>query len=429
MSKANVVFNLEFVATEYASNNVLKKVDKQVSSKDMNEYYNRDEACDKTITEIDTEDAFNYYNYRVGSTGCFNRNKMIESEEYMNLIEKYKPQVVYRGVLSFDDEFAIRNNIKSTQKMRELIKKTMDKNIKAMGFESNNVEWFAYYHTNTKHPHVHFHFYEKEPKKKMFLISENRLKQVKSNVTRLMKLNTDLYMNRDENKRKIFDKLEEIGLSKNARDLLIASDNNSKRYFKVDLALSEKFKELEKIIPNTGSMKYNSSNISPYKPRIKEMIDDILNKKDIKNLYEEFQEDLDKEIESQIILYGGKKDDKYKQKFKMDHLNDIETRLGNMILENIKAYRYDCKTFEKSMQLIDNPDAHRKYAFQRTQSHELHNIRTRCRNFYAGISRELCSDIEKSYYSTMKMKRMAEEAHEKAQQESYRLDAYTGRVR
>ena len=78
MSKANVVFNLEFVATEYASNNVLKKVDKQVSSKDMNEYYNRDEACDKTITEIDTEDAFNYYNYRVGSTGCFNRNKMIE---------------------------------------------------------------------------------------------------------------------------------------------------------------------------------------------------------------------------------------------------------------------------------------------------------------------------------------------------------------
>ena len=113
----------------------------------------------------------------------------------------------------------------------------------------------------------------------------------------------------------------------------------------------------------------------------------------------------------------------------MDHLNDIETRLGNMILENIKAYRYDCKTFEKSMQLIDNPDAHRKYAFQRTQSHELHNIRTRCRNFYAGISRELCSDIEKSYYSTMKMKRMAEEAHEKAQQESYRTHAYTGRVR
>ena len=207
MNKSEIFFNLQYRATEFASESSKQKL-KSVNTGEMFDYYDRDEACDKTI--CNTEEAFDYYNYRIGSTGAFNEKGMVERSEYFNKMNKYKPQVVYRGVFSFRDEFAIEQDIKEPEKMRDLIKKTMNKNIIAMGFEPDNVEWFAFYHTNTGHPHIHFHFYEKSPKKSKYLISKNRLAKVKSNVARLMKLNIDLYKDRDKLKQRIFNKFLHI---------------------------------------------------------------------------------------------------------------------------------------------------------------------------------------------------------------------------
>lgn len=430
MEKANIVFNLQFVTTEFCKTPLSmggKKI-QSVTTQDMFDYYDRDEACDKT--EVNTKDenddqdnnikkGFDYYNYRIGSTGAFNKNGMLSREEYFKKTDKYKPKIIYRAVFSFVDEFAIDNDIKQADKMRELIKKTMDKNIKAMGFEIDNVEWTAFYHTNTNHPHVHLHFYEKEPKKRRYLIDEKRLKQVKSNITRLMKLNTDLYIDRDRTKENIINKFSELGLSKESRTLLINGENNSKKYFcNHDKKLTDGMLELEKVLPRTGSMKFNSSNIAPYKNQIIDLIEKLKEVPGVVNLLEDYSKHLDKEIDAQIILYGGSREDKNKVKFKEGRMEDVDTRIGNIILSNIKNYREDMKRFEDMIKSIEAEEGNLyKYYTQKSDSKQLHNIRTRINNIIAGIGREIGNSIQESHYIQEKMKHMVEDVNEKAKNE------------
>ena len=70
---AEIIFNAEFVKTEYAGNSC-KNIKKQINTDEMVDYYERKEACDYTVDEnedddtyqINSQDAFNYYDYRSG---------------------------------------------------------------------------------------------------------------------------------------------------------------------------------------------------------------------------------------------------------------------------------------------------------------------------------------------------------------------------
>lgn len=417
MSATEIFFNLQYVATEYYKNIPSNLDFKQVSTKDMHDYYDRDEACDKSI--CDTEEAFDYFSYRIGSTGCFNGKGFVSRKDYFKKMNNYKPKIVYRGVFSFHDEFAIEQDIKDSKKMRVLIQKTMNKNIIAMGFEPDNVEWFAYYHTNTDNPHVHFHFYEKIPKKKKYLISENRLAKVKSNVARLMKLNTELYTDREVLKNRIFNKFDELGLSSSSQGFILAAENNNKSYFKENKLIAYKLKELEKVIPKSGSLKFNSANIAPYKKQIEEIINIIKRRNDVKLLMNEFEDQLAKEMEAYTILYGGTKDDKRKINFRTSRMDLIDSRLGNMILSTIKNYRNDVETYKEMLDDLEEGDQFRKYRTQRLKGISNRNIRHRASNLIAGIGKELSSSLEQSHYSEQKMRTMIENVQKRAQQEAY----------
>lgn len=415
MDKSSIIFNMQFVATEYASKNIQKKVGKTVNTKEQHDYYDRDEACDKTRSE-EIEDAFNYYNYRIGSTGCFNKNGFVEEDDYYKKIEKYKPQIMYRGVISFRNEFALENDIKNPEAMRNLIKKTMEKNIKILGFDPNNVEWFAFYHTNTNSPHVHFHFYEKEPKKRVYLISKERLRKFKSTIVRYMKLNTEVYVDRDKLKNQIYRTARDMKLSQKAVLTINMSENNSKSYFQNDKKIIDEFIRLERIIPRTGSMKYNSYNIAPYKKNVDALIDLILQTDQVNTMMNEYVDQLKKEKEMQEILYGSSSNNLFFE----NQIKSVKDKIGNMILQSIKKFREDAAKYDELVKDSKNPDRHRKYSSQRKAKHISHNIRTRSVNFISGVSREICMDLRKSHYATMQMRRKAEEAFYRAQEENIR---------
>ena len=84
---AEIIFNAEFVKTEYAGNSC-KNIKKQINTDEMVDYYERKEACDYTVDEneaddtyqINSQDAFNYYDYRIGSTGGFNRGEQADGK-------------------------------------------------------------------------------------------------------------------------------------------------------------------------------------------------------------------------------------------------------------------------------------------------------------------------------------------------------------
>ena len=129
--------NIQYKQTQYSKSNDSKQ---KIDTGAMCDYYDRDEACDKTI---DTEDAVNYYKYRIGSNGGWGKNGDFKADEDKKLFEKYKPETIYRMVISFDETFARENKILDKKAMKNLMNKSMNKNIKELGLNPDNVEWVA----------------------------------------------------------------------------------------------------------------------------------------------------------------------------------------------------------------------------------------------------------------------------------------------
>lgn len=409
----NIIFNAQFVATEFFKGNIPAKM-KQIETGNMYDYYDRDEACDKSyydedkegIEIIDTKQAFDYYGYRIGSTGSFNHTGILKRKDVDEETQRYKPEIMYRCVFSFDDDFATKNNLKLKENMQSLIKKTMNKNIKTMGFQPDNINWGAYYHTNTKNPHVHVWFYEKERSKKRYIIPKEEFKKVKSNVIRLMELNTDLYIDRDAKKSRIFERLEDMGFSAEMKKMLYQSDNNHKNTFQVNKTFIDKLKKLEGELPKQGSMKFNSKNIKPFHKEILSIVDDIKSNTSLRLFMEDYQNQLDKEIEAQVLMYGGDINDTDKQQFKENKLFQIDTQIANLLLGTIKEYRKDKEKYE--VELEDGRTCKAK-----TRS----NLKTRSKNLHHAFVQEMHKGIDESFYATKRMQIEADKVRQKAQEE------------
>ena len=195
INNMEIFCNIQYKQTQYSKSNDSKQ---KINTGAMCDYYDRDEACDKTI---DTEDAVNYYKYRIGSNGGWGKNGDFKADEDKKLFEKYKPETIYRMVISFDETFARENKILDKKAMKNLMNKSMNKNIKELGLNLDNVEWGCYYHTNTVHPHIHAFIFEKSPTRTDYHIKKNTFKSIKSNIIRTMNINSELYLKRDNVKK------------------------------------------------------------------------------------------------------------------------------------------------------------------------------------------------------------------------------------
>ncbi|MCF0105924.1 MAG: hypothetical protein HUJ53_04120, partial [Holdemanella sp.] len=179
----HIICNLRYAVTQYHKGKIPvgALVD---STDDMFEYNDRDEACDKTMpdnTIVDnTDDMFNYNHYRLGSTGTWNQRGYISVEQSKRLADRYRPEIVWQLVLSFDDEFADEYDIKPKEKMKKLVTRSMNRTIKSLGFDPDNVEWQASYHTNTEHPHCHICFYEKKRSRSLYKLPKDKVEQFRS---------------------------------------------------------------------------------------------------------------------------------------------------------------------------------------------------------------------------------------------------------
>ena len=148
-----IFVNLQYKQTQYSrSNDSSKKID----TNEMCNYYDRDEACDKTI---DTDDAVNYYKYRVGSNGGWGKNGDFKADEDKKMFDKYKPETIYRMVVSFDERFAKENKILDKKSMKKLMSKSMNKNIKELGLDPRKCRMgmlLSHQYSTSSYPCFHF---------------------------------------------------------------------------------------------------------------------------------------------------------------------------------------------------------------------------------------------------------------------------------
>lgn len=407
-----IFVNLQYKQTQYSrSNDSSKKID----TNEMCNYYDRDEACDKTI---DTDDAVNYYKYRVGSNGGWGKNGDFKADEDKKMFDKYKPETIYRMVVSFDESFAKENKILDKKAMKKLMSKSMNKNIKELGLNPDNVEWGCYYHTNTAHPHIHAFIFEKNQTRTDYHIKKSVFKPIKSNIIRTMNINSELYIERDNVKKEIIDVLKDMGLDTGK----YSNTNNSKKLFTNDKEINRMFKNLEKIIPKTGSLKYNSANIMPYRPEVDKLVNKLLEKDDVKDIYKKYREMLNKEKELFDTRYFSKEEAKEQNKSIENKDKELRDRIANMILQNIKCYREDVESYEQEQEDdmyvdsdIDNASLRAKYSMKN---------RSRC--LEGGVLDDLAKALVAVHYDMKEQERMINNMIEKAKAQSRNLDFVQG---
>ena len=448
---AGIVFNAEFRATEYYKGSP-HAVKQKINTIEMYLYYEREGACDKTkdyepLNDMDTKDAFDYYHLRLGSTGGFDSNGDISAGKSIQLAEQYKPEIIYRWVISFDDQCAIENNLKNKKNIKELVRKTMDKNLRICGFDPENIIWSAYYHINTDNPHIHIPFYEMQPTRKRYEIPKNKISGVKSQIIRNLKLNTNLYIERDESKKSLIEAVRHLDFTDQMKKYLSHSYNlhKSKGDSKNNEEILKSLVKLNDVLPIQGSMKYNSANIKPYRAVIKDLVKVILDDHRISPFMQEYSNKLQEEVEQQQQIYGtgdkeyfdedgniriGKKEGiKLQEKFLQQRIEEIETRVANMILQSILDYRKDVNDFlleGDAVAAIDKQDGEDMDGSQAaeiikgkkpTGRFRKKNLNTRSNALCYGAANVLSKAIEESYYAIAKQQEKARTATEKAKQE------------
>ena len=407
-----IFVNLQYKQTQYSrSNDSSKKID----TNEMCNYYDRDEACDKTI---DTDDAVNYYKYRVGSNGGWGKNGDFKADEDKKMFDNYKPETIYRMVVSFDERFAKENKILDKKSMKKLMSKSMNKNIKELGLDPENVEWGCYYHTNTAHPHIHAFIFEKNPTRTDYHIKKSVFKPVKSNIIRTMNINSELYIERDNVKKEIIDVLKDMGLDTEK----YSNTNNSKKLFTNDKEINKMLKQLEKIIPKSGSLKYNSANIMPYRPEIDKLVNKLLEKDDVKDIYKKYREMLDKEKEMFDNRYFSKEESKEQNKSIENKDKELRDRIANMILQNIKCYREDIESYEQEQDDDMYVDSDVDNASQRAK----YSMKNRSRCLEGGVLDDLARALVAVHYDMKEQERMINNMIEKAKAQSRNLEFVQG---
>lgn len=274
-----------------------------------------------------------------------NKNKNSKSftldNLYINRLEKEniqkefiaaekKGSLLWKGVISFDNEFLIENKIISKDKkyindkqLKIYTQKSLKEFILHSNLAPNNVNVFCGLHYNTDNIHVHFALSEKEKTTNRGMIKEEVFKKSKSKMANEISRDITFYK-----------KIESLNQN-------IKKEFDSIKYEKL-------FQEIKQEIPKEGRVQYNSKNLDE-KTRIKLNIL-IKYNLDQNDNYKEFIKELKFKEERYKLIYGEK--NKEYKKYSKNKIFKLYSEVGNKILKNAKNSE---KTLEEENLNIKTP--------------------------------------------------------------------------
>ena len=175
------------------------------------------------------------------------------------------------------------------------------------------------------------------------------------------------------------------------------------KFFSHDTSSKDLYPLLMKLyntLPVSGSLKYNSANVLPYKNDINEVIKIIKDDNEIAQAIQEYELQVEKIIDKNIFLYGGNKFDQRYQKYKDNQMKKIDDRIGNLILQTIKQAR-----------TIDQPVKNKK-SLSKKECKAYSNF------LYSTVFHDVTYDLAVLSYTANRLKQEAELAREYAVQDS-----------
>lgn len=293
----------------------------------------------KNAAENDTY--IKYISERPRSNGLFGNIDTNDVNAVCNYMKKISnKQCVFRGIISLGQEDAEDLNFTNKESWAKFLHENLPDIGEKFGISNTNLAWVGAFHNEQRHPHVHFMLWSeaKEQHIKPFisipqqhkcreLFSAQMFKQEREQYVRLKtefrdlltkSTQKDIKLEVDSLKQEVLGIPEYRSLSRINKQLL--SDSR------------QKLLELVEAIPPGGSVKYRF--MPPeVKEKINSLVSTILSKYELQDEYKKFL----KYTEQMALTYSPTEK---KQQVTLDKARkDIDTRLGNIVLDSVKELR------------------------------------------------------------------------------------------
>jgi len=306
------------------------------SEKSQNKYKDENNIENNPVKTMDIKDYFTYTSrpsetnkeyYTMTSDG-----KVKTKEEKIAFMQTVAKDLDKEGSIMWEFIFSPKDRATSDKyglhdqdSYSSVISKIMPGFLKQIGFDPNNVRWWEDYHERNRtsiedHPHIHLCFYELNQER-----TRGKLKQKDLNLFKRLMANEMLKREDKSRYKEIFN-----NINMNKAKILEYSKN-------YELKNIDSVKELYRVLPSSGRLQYNSSNMIPYRKAIDKVVDELLRSDDCKEAWNNFQKCLDHYEELSNRINGGNlslRKETETKKLKVQIANHILSERKNYIEEN-----------------------------------------------------------------------------------------------
>jgi hypothetical protein len=272
------------------------------------------------------------------SSGVFKNDGILTGKAKKDLRNALREteSVIWHGIVSFEEAFGKRY-VGSIQEAYRMMKLEFPRFLKSAGFDPDKIEWYAGLHENTLHRHIHYSFFEKEPSRysergkglqySHGKIAQRHFERFKIAIEqRLTDITGEIVANRKD-------------ITELTRNLLFSSTNKTRYHDELQTRLSGLVADL----PAAGRLAYDSENMRPLKPQVKEIANCLI--KYNPRLYNRFEDYCvrvkAKDAQTLESLESSKvKESEWPKYLIADkYLDDIYRRIGNQIISAARVLK------------------------------------------------------------------------------------------
>ena len=277
-------------------------------------------------------DYISYSGNNEKSLGIFNENGLLNENDIKELRNKLRTtkSVIWHGVISFTEDFGNRY-CDTYEKAYNLMKTELPRFFKNAGLSAKNIVWYAGFHTNTDNKHIHFSFFEKEPLQRIRDKEGVQFSKGHIAVGILRKFKQSIEL-------KLLDLSSAI--VKERTSITTAFKRFEREMFVRNLT------ELVEILPLTGRMSYDSTEIEKYKKKIDNVVNAmIMSNASLRQKLNDFDVVVSKRDDEIRNINKRMKQDENKNLLKEKYKLDLYRRLGNIVLGVVKDIRKEQRKF------------------------------------------------------------------------------------
>lgn len=303
-------------------------------------FYSCNQAQDY-VTYVDTGSKQDYISYsgdREKSTGIFGKNGLLNYKERVALRAKLRTtkSIIWDCLLTFQPEFG-QTYCNDYEQAYAMMKREMPRFLKDAGFNPDNVIWFAGLHTNKQHRHIHISFFEDKPTRIRERSTELQYSLGKINRACIDRFKVHVEQNLTDISAELRIARKEVTTL--TRNVLFSNDS----LIRYNSEFQTLIMRLAEALPSDGRLSYNSENMRPLKPLIRQITDVAIksNRKWHKAFLTFCGEVKKHDDETREMLIRNKIPEKYWDRhLKAEtYLDDLYRRMGNQILNYVRVFK------------------------------------------------------------------------------------------